>query len=233
MTKMKTTEFKDRILNGDMDRRMFNKALAAVGLATVMQPMMSGNAKAAGDVNYFTWSGYDDPAFFQAYMAKYGGEPDYSFFGSEDEGLAKVRAGFKPTVGHPCSDTVSRWARAGITKGIDTSRLSNYGGLYPELANLPGNSHNGEKVFVPFDWGNSSVIFRTDLVDPKYVEEHSWEILFDERYAGRLATYNAAGGATAVAGLVLGHPTESLFAPNDDQLAAIREKLAQQQPLIR
>ena len=230
---MKTTEFKERIVNGDMDRRTFTKALAAAGLTTVMMPMMSGKAKAAGDVNYFTWSGYDDETFFQNYMKKHGGTPEFSFFGSEDEGLAKVRAGFKPTVGHPCSDTVPRWARAGILKGIDTSRLSNYGNLFPELANLPGNTHNGEKIFVPFDWGNSSVLFRTDLVDPKYVEEHSWEIMFDERYAGRLAMYNSPVGASVVAALTLGHSRESLFKPSDAQIEVIRAKLKQQQPLIR
>ena len=230
---MKIREFKERLINGDMNRRMFSTALAAVGLTTIMQPMMSSPAKAAGDVNYFTWGGYDDEAFFQAYIAKHGGMPDFSFFASEDEGLAKIRAGFKPTIGHPCSDTVPRWARAGILKGIDTSRLSNYDALYPELTNMAGNFHNGETIFIPFDWGNSSIIYRTDLVDPKYNEEHTWELLFDERYAGRLAMYNSPGGASAVAGMLLGHSREDLWKPNDAQLEAIGEKLRQQQPLLR
>ncbi len=230
---MKITEFKERLVNGDMNRRMFTKTLAAAGLTTVMMPMIPGKAKAAGDVNYFTWSGYDDETFFKAYAEKHGGLPDFSFFGSEDEGLAKVRAGFAPTIGHPCSDTVPRWARAGVLKGIDTSRLSNYDSLFPELTNMPGNFHNGETIFLPFDWGNSSVLYRTDLVDPKDIEENSWNMLFNEKYAGRLAMYNAPVGAAAVAGLALGHSREDLFNPSDDQLEALREKLGAQQPLLR
>ncbi len=230
---MKATEFKDKFLNGDMTRRHFAKALAAVGLSAVMMPVMAGKPRAAGNVHFFTWSGNDDPAFFKKYAEKYGENPDFSFYGSEDEGLAKMRSGFKPTVGHPCSDTVPRWARSGILKGIDTSRLSNYGSLFPEIMNLPGSIHNGETVFVPFDWGNSSVLYRTDLVDPRYNEEHSWELLFDERYAGRLAMYDSPGGTAAVAGMLLGYSKEDLWAPSDVQIEAIRAKLKQQQPLLR
>lgn len=231
--KNKAREFKDKIINGDMSRREFTKTLAAAGLATTMVPMMPGKSKAAGDVNYFTWGGYDDPAFFQNYIAKHGGEPDYSFFASEDEGLAKVRSGFKPTIGHPCSDTFPRWVRAGVTKGLDKSRLEHWGDLWPEVSNLSQQyDADGNVLFAPFDWGNSSVAFRTDLA-PEYVDNHSWAILFDPKYSGRLATYNSAGGQAAVAGLLLGHPSDSIWAPNDDQIAAIRAKISEQQPHIR
>lgn len=232
--KIEVNRVKDKILNGDMSRREFSKTLAALGLTTVMMPMLKPSvAQAAGDVNMFTWSGYDDEAFYQNYMKKYGGMPDFSFFGSEDEALAKIRSGFRPTMGHPCSDTVTRWGRAGILQGIDTSRLSNYSQLSPELTQLPGNYLNGETIFIPFDWGNSSVAYRTDLVDNKYNEENSWEIMFDPEYSGRLAMYNSAGANSVVAGLTLGFDSASLWGPSDDQIAAIRNKLKKQQPLIR
>mgnify|MGYP003975622345 FL=1 len=232
--KFNVNSFKEKLINGDMSRREFTAGLAAVGLTTVTTPFMSGQAKAAGDVNYFTWSGYDDEGFFTDYMAKYGGMPDTSFFGSEDEGLAKVRSGFKPTVGHPCVDTVGRWDRSGIVKGIDTSRLSNYADVWPGLKDMPGDSNAaGEKIFIPFDWGNSSVIVRTDLVDAADLEDPSWSILFNEKYAGRIAMYNAPVGAFAVAGLTLGMPPKEVFNPTDDQIAAMKALLAKQNPMVR
>jgi spermidine/putrescine transport system substrate-binding protein len=198
-----------------------------------MMPMVPGRAKVAGPINYFTWGGYDDPAFFKNFQEKHGSLPDFSFFASEDEGLAKVRAGFKPSVGHPCSDTFPRWVRAGVTEGMDKSRLEHWDDLWPEVANLSNQyDENGNVLFAPFDWGNSSVAFRTDLA-PEYVGNHSWEILFDPKYSGRLAQYNAPVGASVVAGLTLGIPREDLFKPNDAQIAAIRAKMAAQQPLIR
>lgn len=231
--KINVKEVKDKIINGDMTRREFSKTLAAVGLTTALMPMVPGKANAAGKINYFTWGGYDDPAFFQNFVEKHGAAPDYSFFASEDEGLAKVRSGFKPTIGHPCSDTFPRWVRAGITQGMDKSRLEHWDDLWPELSNLNAQyDGDGNVLFAPFDWGNSSVAFRTDLA-PEYVDNHSWKILFDPKYSGRVATYNAAVGQSAVAGLVLGHTGKSLFAPNDEEIAAIRALIKEQQPHIR
>jgi len=231
--KFNAKEFKNKIINGDMTRREFTKTLAAVGLTTAMMPMIPGKANAAGKINYFTWGGYDDPAFFKHYQEKYGELPDFSFFASEDEGLAKVRSGFKPSVGHPCSDTFPRWIRAGVTEGMDKSRLEHWGDLWPEVTNLANQyDANGNVNFAPFDWGNSSVAFRTDLA-PEYVDNPSWNILFDPKYSGRLATYNSAGGAAAVAGLALGMEHKDIWAPSDDQIANIRAKLKEQQPLIR
>ena len=42
---------------------------------------------------------------------------------------------------------------------------------------------DGQTYFVPFDWGNSSIIYRTDMVD---ISEESWGLLYDERYAGKV-----------------------------------------------
>lgn len=231
--KFNVREFKEKMINRDMSRREFTAGLAVVGLTTLTAPMMASPAKAAGDVNYFTWSGYDDEGFFSHYMEKYGGMPDTSFFGAEAEALAKVRSGFKPTVGHPCVDTVGRWDRSGIVKPIDTSRLSNYGDIWDGLKNMPGDSNAaGEKVFVPFDWGNSSIIVRTDLVDAADLEDPSWNILFDEKYAGRVAMYNSTS-AFAVAGLVLGIPVERIWNPTDEDIAAMKGVLAKQNPNVR
>ncbi len=231
--KINAKDFKNKIVNGDMTRREFTMSLAAVGLTTTMVPLMSKKAQAAAKINYFTWGGYDDPAFFQKYQEKYGELPDFSFFASEDEGLAKVRSGFKPTIGHPCSDSFPRWVRAGVTEGLDKSRLEHWDSMWPELSDMSGQyDSDGNVLFAPFDWGNSSVAFRTDLA-PEYVGNHSWKIMFDPKYSGRLAQYNAPVAASVIAALVLGMPRDSLFSLNDDQIAAVRVKLTEQQPLIR
>lgn len=232
--KISGRDIKNKIINGDMTRREFATSLAAIGLTTAMMPMMPGKAQAAADVNYFTWSGYEDETFFQKFVEKHGDLPAFSYFASEDEGLAKVRAGYKPSFGHPCSDTFPRWVRAGVTEGFDKSRLEHWGDVWPRLTGLDGQyDANGGVLFAPFDFGNSSVVFNADAVDPKYVEEHTWEILWDERYAGRISMYNAHGGASAVAGLALGMNHQDIWAPSDDQIAKIQDKLRQLQTGVR
>ncbi|MBT5435917.1 MAG: extracellular solute-binding protein, partial [Rhodospirillaceae bacterium] len=67
-----------------------------------------------------------------------------------------------------------------------------------------------------------------DLVD---IEEESWGLLFDERYKGRLATYDAPQPGVQVAAQVLGFTNlESL---TDGQLGEIRVLLEKQRELLR
>ena len=80
--------------------------------------------------------------------------------------LSKLRTGFNADVVHPCSYSVRRWADAGVAAPIDVSRLSNWKDVFPQLQNLGDGMIDGHNYFVPFDCGSSSVLYRTDLVDP-------------------------------------------------------------------
>ena len=64
----------------------------------------------------------------------------------------------------------------------------------PELYELEGNIANGKPYMIPFDWGQTSVTYRTDLVDLEGQEE-SWGILWDERFKGRLGSFASGGDA--------------------------------------
>ena len=228
---MEKNEFFDRLAAGKMNRRDFNRALAAVGLAAVTVPFVPGRARAAGEINYFTWGGYDDPKHHQAYIDKYGGSPDFSLFGEEEEALQKMRAGFRPDLAHPCVYNVKRWRDSGLFKPIDVSRLEHYGDVFPELKTLEFTQENGDTWFTPFEWGNSSVLYRTDLVDPEYIEEESWTILFDERYAKRLSIFDSVDGAVIVAALVAG--VHDPFRMTDAEIEQVRELMRKQRKLMR
>ena len=51
------------------------------------------------------------------------------------------------------------------------------------------------------DWGQASILYRTDLVD---IEEESWGLLWDERYAGRLAMIDSLIHGVMVAAIYAG-----------------------------
>ena len=228
---MNTNELKDSLAAGDMTRRQLNKLLAGVGLAAVTVPFASGRASAAGEVNVFTWAGYDIPDIMQPYVQEHGGPPAFSLFGEEEEALQKMRAGFRPDLAHPCSANVGRWRDSGLFSPIDTGRLENYADVWEKLKQIEIAQHGGETWFVPFDWGNSSVLYRTDLVDESYIEEESWSILFDKDYANRLAVYDAVDGAVIVAALVAG--VENPFDPTDEEIERVRELLREQRDVLR
>lgn len=213
-------------------RRDVSMMLGAAGLAAVTMPLVPRGAGAAGLASHFTWAGYDDPNFMAQYQAKHGGLPDYTIFGEEEEALQKLRAGFRPDTAAPCSYSVPRWRDAGVLAPIDVGRLTNWPDLVPALKDMRGMNTEEGVFFVPIDWGNSSVLYRADLVDPAYQTDHTWKILWDERYAGRLGMFDSIDGAVAVAGLVAGF-RDAAYAMNDEQLKVARDLLAQQRPLLR
>ncbi|WP_119458416.1 extracellular solute-binding protein [Rhodospirillaceae bacterium SYSU D60014] len=225
---MDKNEFRDRLAERNFSRRQFSTALASAGLALVTLPVWSRRAAAEGEIEYFTWSEYESPAFHQAYIEKYGGSPSINFFGEEEEALQKLRAGYTPDVTHPCTYSVGRWRDAGVIKAVDTSRLQHYADIWPKLTTIEGTVFDGQPFFVPWDWGNSSILYRTDLVE---VEEDSWSLLFDERYAGRLATYDSVDGAVITAALTLGF--DNPFSMSDEQLTKVADLMREQRPLLR
>src|SRR3546814_3917037 len=74
-----------------------------------------------------------------------------------------------------------RHTRCALVTGVQTCALP-ISDIFPALKSINGADADGQQWFAAVDWGNTSVIYRTDLVE---VEEESWTILWDERYAGR------------------------------------------------
>jgi spermidine/putrescine transport system substrate-binding protein len=225
---MKKKEVLDRIADGTMSRRRFSALLASAGLAMVTLPMTAGRATAAGKLSYFTWTGYDDPGFFPKYVEKHGGPPDTPIFADEQEALTKLRAGFVVDVAHPCSGRINTWRDAGVVKPIDASRLSNWGDVFDSLKTINDAHADGQQWFVPVDWGNTSLLYRTDLVD---IQEESWTLLWDKRYAGKLSIGEDITDTAVIVGLLVG--ARDPYDMTDEEIGKVKEKLLEQKPLLR
>ena len=226
---METNEFKDKVAAGTLSRRDINKVLAAAGVAVVTMPLAPKVARADEQAIYFTWSGYDIPEIFPSYIEKYGEAPHTPIFGDNEETFTKIRAGFVVDITHPCSSMVARWRDAGILQPIDTSMLSNWGDVFDDLKTLKGTQDSAGQWFAPFDWGQTSITYRKDLVDWQG-EEESWSLLWDERYKGKLAMMDAAEDAWWCAAIYAGIDVNNV---TDADLLKVRELLTVQRPLLR
>lgn len=224
---MEREELLDGFGAGGLKRRNVLKGLAALGIGVTAIPFVPGRATAAGQATYFTWEGYEIPELHGEYIKKHGASPDVSLFADEGEGYQKMRAGFTPDVAHPCSYNVKLWRESDLIQSIDTKRLSNWGDVISSLKTIEGTRHEGKQYFVPFDWGNTSVLYRTDLVD---IKEDSWGLLWDERYKGRLSTFAGANETVPYTAVYAGVDPWNM---SDDDLAKVRALLVKQRPLIR
>jgi spermidine/putrescine transport system substrate-binding protein len=175
----------------------------------------------------FVWSDWDRPQFFSSYVKRYG-EPKFSIFGDEDEALGKLRTGYRPDATQFCSYKINAFKAADVLQPIDVGRLSNWAGLVPYLKDLPEAVIEGNRYWVPNDWGTTAITYRADLCQPA---EESWSLLWDERYSGRLAIFDSIVDGVMVAAIMAG--AADPFAMNADEVARTEELLRRQRPLLR
>ncbi len=220
------------VRSGSLSRRAFNKTLAAAGVSIVATPVLSRVAKAAAkdQATYFTWGGYDVPEMVGPYIKKHGEPPNFATFGGSEEGLTKMRAGYVVDVAHPCNQAIPRWVATGLFQTADTSKLSNWSNVIPELYNLEGNMAGDKPYMVPVDWGQTSVTYRTDLFDLQGKEE-SWGMLWDERYKGRLGILASGGDSWWCGAIYAGVDFKDIA--SDAGFKKVAAIMREQRPLIR
>lgn len=219
------------VREGKLSRRRFNRSLFAIGISTVMLPVLSRRAVAKPEdhATWFTWGGFDIPDYFDQYVAKRGELPNFATYGSSEEAFNKLKSGFVVDIAMPCLSDVPRWADSGLFQPIDTSRLSNWPDVISELWDVPYNKKDGKPWLVPWEWGQTSIAYRTDLFELE--GEESWDMLWDKRYAGRLGMLAAGGDVWWCAAIKAGVPFDQIH--TDEAFLKISAVLREQRPLIR
>ncbi len=149
-------------------------------------------------------------------------------YGELDEALAKLRGGFKADVINPCVDYIPTLVKLDLIEPIDTSLIPRWNDLFPFFREIPEIQAGEGKVWmVPQDAGLEGMMYRTDKVVPP---PDSWNALWDEKYAGRIAMQDYARNSIAVAALALGY--KDPFRLNDDDLQKVKDYLIKQKPLL-
>jgi spermidine/putrescine transport system substrate-binding protein len=209
-----------------MSRLKTIAAGAALGLALLAGTAIAP-AAAQDKLSYFTWDGYELPEFHKSYEAAHPNALDVSKFGDDDEAFTKVKAGFKPDLAHPCYDKIVRWKDAGLIEPMEISKIKNWDKIFPTLRNLPGLVEGDKTWMVPWDWGNTSITYRTDKIknpDP------SWKLLWDKAYAGKISMIDAVHDTPIVAALLAGVDP---FNMDDAAIAKTKAVLDEQRPLVK
>lgn len=172
--------------------------------ATAMLSLTTASAFAqAAPITVLDWPGYEDPALTPDYPALRGA-PEFSFFADEDEAFEKLRAGFKADLSHPCATNVVKWRDAGLLQPIDTGRLKTWGDILPGISGIRDlmTDAQGTAWFVPFDWGNTLLTYRTDTVKPEDIA--SLKAFADPKFQGRVSIPDNTDAAYALGLLAVG-----------------------------
>lgn len=220
--------FAEQLPRRPISRRQALRTVAAGGLAVGLVPVTARLARAAVDLMIFEWAGYEIPELHPEFIEAHGASPSYSFFAEEDEAFQKLRAGFQPDLAHPCTLSVGRWRDAGLIRPIDSSRIERWSDISPALLNVPGIEQGGEIWLMPWDWGNTSVLYRTDQVEP---EENSYSAFLDERYKGKVSLANNLDDTFLIAAALAG--VEDHLNMSDEELEKATEILKKMHENVR
>ena len=182
----------------------------------------------AQDLLVFDYSGFEDPSFHQPYIDQHGGQPEFVFFGDEDEAFQRLLAGFRADTTHICAGSVPRWQASGIIEPWDRSRIAAYETLNADLVGEDVLAGSAELFFLPTDYGSTAVVYNSEEVPAEDVA--SLSILTNPAYAGRLSIPDNVDDAYALAYLATGvtnwaDVTDAQFEAATDWLRSIHENL--------
>jgi len=195
------------------------------GLCSVPLLAVSGLVT-ADTLRILTWEGLADDAWIQPFEEEHGVEVRRTYVGSNDEYMSALAAGdtrYDTVV--IVSSLAQNAIQAGFVEAVDRDRLSNFDAIYPEFRAIDFLQDGGDQYGVPTFWDMQPVTINADVVD-----ECSFDVLFDEQYAGQIAMWDdvsTLGDVAAYMGF------DNIWTLDEDQLQEVKARMEEQRPLIR
>ncbi|MCX4539413.1 spermidine/putrescine ABC transporter substrate-binding protein [Streptomyces sp. NBC_01565] len=181
-----------------------------------------------GDLVYFNWADFVDPAVFEGFQEEYGVKVVQSNFDSMEGMAAKLNAGNRYDLIFPTAKWAQRLVAGGRLRTIDHTRLKNaeavFGG-YGYFADPwydPGSAHT-----VPFTMYKTGIGWRRDRLGDL---TGSWGDLWNERAKGKVFVLDDRDEVLGMGALKLGLGL-STSAP--DELGRVTDTLRSLRPRLR
>jgi spermidine/putrescine transport system substrate-binding protein len=178
-------------------------------------------------LNFLNWSYYIADETIPEFEEEFGVRVRYDNFSSNDELLTKIktggRAGYDLIV--PSDYMVEIMINLGLLHEINYDNIPNIVNIDPRFRNMPFDPEG--RYSVPYQWGTAGI-----AVNTRFIEEEvtSWDILWDPKYAGRIAMLDDMRSGMVPALKRLGF---SVNTTDPDEINQARDLLIQQKPLVR
>ncbi|HET7315625.1 spermidine/putrescine ABC transporter substrate-binding protein [Salinisphaera sp.] len=153
--------------------RNLTRLIAAAAVAAFAFPAFAADA----DTLYiFNWSQYMNPKIIKQFEAKYDVNVVQSYYNSQPEMFAKLRAGgdSQYDIVVPSNYYVPRLIKTGLLQKLDKSEIPNYDNLMSRFQKPPYDP-TGEYV-AAYQWGDTGLAYNVKVLGE---QPESWSILFD------------------------------------------------------
>ncbi len=183
------------------------KKIIAIVLASVMifaiVPLLAAcnNAKT---INLLNWGDYLDPELIDAFKKETGFTVKETNVTSNEEMLIQLDQDDCPyDMCIPSDYAVERLISKGRLAEIDYNNIPNIKYIDKDLLAKCEVFDPGNKYSVPYTWSILGIMYNTKLVDP--ADLGSWDLLWNEKYAGQIYMYDSIRESMAAALIKCGY----------------------------
>ena len=199
-------------------------ALGALAMPACSPHNEGAAAQPPAELAVIEWAGYDAPAFWIDFKnTSPAAKVSFEIGSSDADVYGKMKGGAKADLFHAYTGWLQFYVDEGLAEEIDVSKLKNWSKV-PESFKVIGRI-NGKQYFIPWDWGFTSILYRTDKVKGTI---DSWSALFDPKYKGHIATWDDGPGMVAVSAYIHKYNETAITAA---QLEAIKAEWIKQRAL--
>lgn len=152
-------------------------------------------------LNVFNWGEYisdgfegsldSNAAFEEYYFEKYGirVEVNYSTYANNEDMYSKIVSGAGSyDIVIPSDYMIDKMIKEDLLLPFDATTVENYEYISPEFKSL---YYDPENLYsIPYTYGMLGIIYNEALVDPEDYQNESWELLWNEKYKGKILQFN-------------------------------------------
>ncbi len=183
-------------------------------------------------LNVYNWGEYisdgsdDSLDVNKAFEELTGIKVNYTTFDTNESLYAKLRSGGASyDIIIPSDYMVSKMIQEDMLEKLDFSQIPNFQYIDESYVNPDYDPTN--EYSVPYTWGTVGIIYNTNLVTEPVT---SWDILWDEDYAGDILMFSNSRDAFGIALKKLGY---SMNTEDPDELQEAADLLKEQKPLVQ
>lgn len=173
----------------------------------------------------YNWGEYIDPTVNEQFEKEYGIKVIYDEYDNNESMYASLKNGAaKYDIVVPSDYMISRLIREGMLEPLNFENIPNYKYI---MDNFKGMNYDPNEMYsVPYMWGVIALLYNT-----KYVSEtpDSWDILWDEKYEGKVLMYNNSRDAIGISlinnGLSVNSLDKTEIKTAADKIVELKKKL--------
>lgn len=212
--------------------------LGILGVATLILLTACGsadrvsadNSKLAEELTIQGWEGYMPQSVLDAFTAEYNVATRYVAYGVPQEAIEAMRQGESFDVIVLANAEVQIAAGEKLLAELDHRNLANFSHISNKFRDLAFDPKN--KYSIPFEWGTTGLLYRTDLVNPPPTK---WADLWDPSFAGKIGLWPYEQDAVGIALKSLGYSYNSMdlaeIAEAGERLMELQERVVLLDPL--